>query len=76
RWLQSQNIVVRHGYDVNERKLNQRIHGVQIVHPMEMPAADGTLLVIAVGAENARKLILPHIESRGYVTGGDAWFVA
>ena len=38
--------------------------------------ADGTPLVIAVGAENARKLILPHILSRGYVPGGDAWFVA
>ena len=76
RWLQAQNIAVRRGYDVNERKVNETIHGVRIAHPREMPAADGTLLVIAVGAENARKLILPHIESRGYVTGGDAWFVA
>ena len=76
RWLQARNIIVRRGYDVNERKVNESIHGVRIAHPMEMPTADGTPLVIAVGAENARKLILPHILSRGYVPGGDAWFVA
>ena len=76
RWLQARKIVVRRGYDVNERKVNERIHGVRIAHPAEMPAADGTPLVIAVGAEDARRLILPHILSRGYVSGGDAWFVA
>jgi len=76
RWLQARNIAVRRGYDVNERKVNEIIHGVRIVHPTQMPAADGTPLVIAVGAADARKLILPHILSRGYVSGGDAWFVA
>lgn len=76
RWLQAQNITVRHGYDINERKVNKEIHGVRIGHPSEMPNADGTPLVIAVGAEDARKLILPQILSRGYVSGSDAWFVA
>ncbi len=76
RWLQAENIAVRHGYDVNERKINETIHGVQIAGPEEMPNADGTPLVIAVGAEGARSLIIPHIVSRGYVLGGDAWFVA
>ena len=76
RWLQAQNITVRRGYDINQRKVNEIIHGVCIAHPSEMPSADGTPLVIAVGAEDARKLILPEILSRGYVAGGDAWFVA
>jgi len=76
RWLQERNIAVRHGYDINDRKVNEIIHGVQITHPAEMPVADGTPLVIAVGAEDARKLILPQIQSRGFVSGGDAWFVA
>ena len=76
RWLQARNIAVRRGYDIDERKLNERIHGVRIAHPTDVPAADGTPLVIAVGAEDARKLILPQIQSRGYVSGGDAWFVA
>ena len=76
RWLQARNIAVRRGYDINERKVNGRIHGVPIVHPTEMPAADGTPLIIAVGAEDARKLILPQILSRGYISGSDAWFVA
>ena len=76
RTLQARNIAVRRGIDISERKVNERIHGVQIVHPLDMPAADGTPLVIAVGAEGARDLIVPHIQSRGYVSGGDAWFVA
>ena len=76
RWLQARNVAVRRGYDINERKVNERIHGVQIEHPSEMPVADGTPLVIAVGAEGARELILPQIRSRGYVLGDDAWFVA
>ena len=76
RWLQARNVTIRRGYDVNERKVNERIHGVQVKHPREMPVADGTPLVIAVGAEGARELILPQIRSRGYVPGDDAWFVA
>ena len=75
RWFQAWNVTVRRGYDINERKVNKRIHGVQIEHPSEMPVADGTPLVIAVGAEGARELILPQIRSRGYVSGDDAWFV-
>jgi len=76
RWLQTRNVTVRRAYDVSERKVNETIHGVVVAHPRDMPAADGTPLVIAVGAEKARKMILPHILSRGYVSGGDAWFVA
>ena len=76
RWLQAQHITVRRGDEINERKVDQQIHGVPIAHPTEMPAADGTPLIIAVGAEAARGLILPHILTRGYITGHDAWFVA
>jgi glycosyltransferase involved in cell wall biosynthesis len=76
RWLQTQNINVRRGYDINKRKVNNQVHGVRISHPTDMPAADGTPLIIAVGAENARTLIQPQILSRGYVPGVDAWFVA
>lgn len=76
RWLQSKNVVVRRGYDINMRKRNQEIHGVPIRHPGEMPEADGTPLIIAVGADGARELILPQINARGYVSGSDAWFVA
>jgi glycosyltransferase involved in cell wall biosynthesis len=76
RWLQSQNIAVRRGYDINKRKVNNTIHGVPIAHPTEMPAADGTPLLIAVGAENARAIIRPRLLERGYVPGVDAWFVA
>lgn len=76
RWLQDQNISVRHGYDIHPRKVNLEIHSVRISHPDDMPAADGTPLLIAVGADKAREVILPQILSRGYKSGHDAWFVA
>ncbi len=76
RWLQAQDIAVRRGYDIDRRKANETIHGVRIAHPSEMPSADGVPLLVAVGAKDARKVILPQILSRGYVSGDDAWFVA
>lgn len=76
RWLRSQQITVRCAYDVSTRKIGGTIHEVPILHPDDMPASDGTPLVIAVGAAGARELILPHIQSRGYTAGKDAWFVA
>jgi len=76
RALQAQGITVRRGYEVNERKLGERIHGVEVAHAETLRAADGTPLIIAVGADGARERILPQIESRGYVAGRDAWFVA
>ena len=76
RWFQAQGVTVRHGYEVDQRKIDRRIHGVDVVHCQALPAADGTPLIIAVGAEGARELILPHIRSRNYTPGRDAWFVA
>ena len=76
RWLRDQNISIRHGYDVDKRKVNENIHGVRIEHPSRMPAADGTLMLVAVGAKDARNKILPQLQSRGHVSGHDAWFVA
>lgn len=76
RWLQEQGIAVRHGYDIDERKVGDVIHGVRVARPAEMPPPDGAPLIIAVGAEGARDVIWPRITSRGYVPGRDAWFVA
>lgn len=76
RWLQSQNIKVRRACDINSRKVHQRIHGIPIAHPETMPPADGTPLLIAVGSDKAREIIQPQLLSRGYICGGDAWFVA
>ncbi|MCG8585858.1 MAG: glycosyltransferase [Pirellulales bacterium] len=76
RWLQRSGLHVRRAYDVNVRQIGQTIHGVRIAHPDAMQSADGTPLVIAVGAEGARELIRPHLRTRGYVCGADAWFVA
>jgi len=76
RWLLQQGLTVRRCYDISRRKIGRAIHGVPVAHPDTMPGADGTPLVIAVGAAGARGLIMPHLRSRRYVIGCDAWFVA
>jgi hypothetical protein len=76
RWLQGCGITVRRLYDIDPRKLGQQIHGVEVRHPRAMPAADGTPLVAAVGAEGARPLIAEHVQAHGHVVGADVWFVA
>ncbi|MCH7726451.1 MAG: glycosyltransferase [Planctomycetes bacterium] len=76
RWLLEQGINVRMAFDVNKRKVGTTIHDVRIVHPDQMRSADGTLLIVGVGAEGARELIITHILSREYQLGADAWFVA
>jgi glycosyltransferase involved in cell wall biosynthesis len=76
RWLQSHAIKVRHCYDIDHRKVATRMHSVLVSHADTLSDADGTPLIIAVGAAGARDIILPQIKSRGYVAGRDAWFVA
>ncbi len=76
RWLIDASRTVRRAIDIDPRKIGKRIHGVMVEHPDDLPAADGTPIVIAVGAEGARPLIEPHVLDRGYVLGRDAWFVA
>lgn len=76
RWLLENSIDVRRAYDIDLRKIGENIHGVAVQHPDELVDADGTPLIVAVGAAGARELIRPHVESRGFVVGKDAWFVA
>ena len=40
-----------------------------------MLPADGTPLIIAVGAAGARELIEADLTKKGYIPGKDAWFV-
>ncbi len=76
RWLQSVDICVRHLYDVDRRKVDQMIHGVRVEHPSKLAASDGSPLLIAVGADDARGVITPQILAKGYTLGENAWFVA
>ena len=64
------------GYDIDERKVGETIHGAEIRHPSNLAAADGVPILIAVGSERARDVIRPQLETRGYRIGVDAWFVA
>lgn len=76
RWLQEQNVIVRAAYDLDQRKISQSIHGVSIQHPSELRQADGTPLVVAVGAAGARDVIRRQLDDKGYRPGIDTWFVA
>jgi len=76
RWLQKNSVTVRRLYDIDPNKLGQSIHGVRVDHADDLLPADGTVLLIAVGAEGARELIKAAISSKGYRPGTDAWFLA
>ncbi|MCA9241355.1 MAG: hypothetical protein KDA37_14190, partial [Planctomycetales bacterium] len=76
RLLQGEGIRVRRAYDANPRKHGVSIHGVLVLDPDNLPHADGTPLLIAVGSEGARQEIGPQLTRRGFTIGRDAWFVA
>ena len=75
RWLQQNQIQVRRAYDINPRKINTVINTVAVHDPADL-VCDGTIVLIAVGAEKARQTIWPQLVSRGFTPGIDAWFVA
>lgn len=75
RWLLAQGFAVRHVVDVAPRKIGNLIHGVPVIAPADLPAPDGTPLIIAVGARGAREEIEQILVDRGYAAGVDAWFV-
>lgn len=76
RWWRRMQRPVRYLYDINPRLIGERIHGVVVETAEQIRAADGTMMIIAVGAEGARELIRPALEAKGYILGRDAWFVA
>ncbi len=76
RWLVSQGISIRHAYDVSPRRIGQNVHGTIVQDPQSLHHADGTPMLIAVGAADSRTLITPQLTARGYQSGKDAWFVA
>ena len=76
RWFRSNNIAVHTLIDVSQRKIGEMIHGVRVSAPDDLPRADNQPLIVAVGAEGARELILNHIKNLGYVPGENTWFLA
>ena len=76
RWLQAASLRIRHLVEVSPKKIGEKIHGVRVRAPEDLPPADGTPLIVAVGAPGARELILAALMPLGYKAGDDAWFVA
>lgn len=76
KWLELGSISVRRLYDVSPRKIGQTIHGCTVEDLNALEHLDSTPLLIAVGREGARNLILGELANKGYRPGVDAWFVA
>ena len=76
RWLSDCGLSIRHIYDVDPRKIGQSWLRSTIQSTSELHPPNGTPLLVAVGAEGARKVITPQLVARGYRLGVDAWFVA
>lgn len=76
RWLQSKDVTVRRAYDISPKRIGKQIHGVRVDNPDDAPGADGTPLVVAIGADSTKNVVLPQLESLGYFVGKDAWLVA
>ena len=76
RWLRGVGIDVRHIWEVSPRRIGRSLEGVLMRSPRELEPADGTPLLIAVGAPGARDVIEPQLRAQGYRPGVDAWFVA
>ena len=75
RWLLAQGVAVRSVIDVSPRRIGQRIHGVPVIAPTGLLPPDGVPLIIAVGAQGARRTIEDRLRTSGRVPGRDAWFV-
>lgn len=76
RWLQTEGVRVRCLVEVSPRKIGGEIHGVPVIDYRDLPPADGTLMLAAVGADRARQMIWSWLRGRGYHMGHDALFVA
>ena len=62
--------------EVSPRRIGKRLHGVPVIAPAQLPAPDGALLVVVVGARGARDLIRPFLLDRGWREGEDFLFAA
>lgn len=76
RWLLESDVSVRRVVEIAPKKIGTAIESTPVVSPSELGIADGTPLIIAVGAEGAREVIREQIESLGFSIGQDSWFVA
>jgi hypothetical protein len=62
--------------DVDPRKFGQRIHGVPVIAPQELPAPGDGPVLCAVGAPGARRQIRAYLETRLYDEPGEFLFLA
>lgn len=76
RWLQDNGIEIERCFDVSQKKIGQAIHGTRVEPPENLIGPADCPLVVAVGSDGARDLIIKFVNERGMELGKDVWFVA
>lgn len=62
--------------DIRPGKIGQRIHGVPVIPPDDLPPPGEARIFVAVGTPGARDLIRRWLAARGHVEGADFVFLA
>lgn len=76
RWLKGLGIQVRCFFEVNERRIGNKIGGIPVKDGSRMDEAKGTVLIGAVGVPGAREKIRAQARAAGFVEGEDFFCVA
>ncbi len=76
RWLQASGIRVRCFFEVNERRIGEKIGGIPVLDGSCMDDAKGTVLIGGVGVPGARERIRTVARAAGFVEGKDFFCVA
>ncbi len=62
--------------DLDPRKIGMTIHGVPVIEPAALPGPQEAVVLVAVGAPGARRLIRGYLGPKGWKEGHDYWFIA
>ena len=71
RQLQEQGIAVLAWVDIDPKKIHQRVHGIPVISPEELPPPGRCFVLPYVGSRNARELICAWLDAHGYRRGVD-----
>ncbi|MCB2205646.1 glycosyltransferase [bacterium] len=71
RLLEAEGARIRWWVDIDAKKIGQRIDGVEVIAPENLPAPGSCFVLPYVGSRDARAQICDWLETNGYVAGRD-----
>lgn len=74
--LQEHGVAYAAYVDIDPRKVGQRINGLPVLAPDDLPAPGAAIVLSYVGNRGARPLIRQALSGRGYREGFDFWMAA